>query len=295
MRNLTFFSTSYTSLHVCAALAIRRLVHDPRYVPRLVFAATLPERDLCGLCRSQSSLCYALLTSCRSALSRCGCSFLPAVRPLFPFFSVSTASAATSLTSTCFVHALVLVSQLLRTAPVRPLRLLQRDIAFSSSSATAWLRAFGLNEVFARSRADPRVLRTLLHVLRVVWWSPSTTLSLPLRAARVEGRGQQARPTPRPVVAHEYPSRGLVEGLVAPELLLPSCSVVAVASLRLLQAPPFVEASLPRECVRTSLAHLPVGVLTCRLARDTGLLSPSRCLAESGVAGLRAHLSPEPK
>ena len=36
---------------------------------------------------------------------------------------------------------------------------------------------------------------------------------------------QQARPTPRPVVAHEYPSRGLVEGLVAPELLLPSCSL----------------------------------------------------------------------
>ena len=75
-------------------------------------------------------------------------------------------------------------------------------------------------------------------------------------------------------------------------LSLPSCffraalSVVAVASLRLLQAPPFVEASLPRECVRTSLAHLAVGVLTCRLARDTGFLSPSRCLAESCVAGL---------
>ena len=97
---------------------------------------------------------------------------------------------------------------------------------------------------------------------------------------------QQARPTPRPVVAHEYPSRGLVEGLVSPELLLPSCSVVAVASLRMLQAPPFVEASLPRECVRTSLAHLAVGVLTCRLARDTSFLSPSRRLAESGVAGL---------
>ena len=78
----------------------------------------------------------------------------------------------------------VLVSQLPRTAPVRPLRLLQRDIAFSSSSATAWLRAFGLNELFARSRAEPRVLRTLLHVLRVVRWSPSTTLS-PLRALRV--------------------------------------------------------------------------------------------------------------
>ena len=77
---------------------------------------------------------------------------------------------------------------------------------------------------------------------------------------------QQARPTPRPVVAHEYPSRGLVRRS-CPELLLPSCSVVAVASLRLLQALPFVEASLPRECVRTSLAHLAVGVLTCRLAR----------------------------
>ena len=97
---------------------------------------------------------------------------------------------------------------------------------------------------------------------------------------------QQARPTSRPVGAHEYPSRGLVESLVAPELLLPSCSVVAVASLRLLQALPFVEASLPRECVRTSLAHLAVGVLTCRLARDTGILSPLRCLAESDVAGL---------
>ena len=83
------------------------------------------------------------------------------------------------------VHVLVLVSQLLRTATVRPLRLLQRDIAFLSCSATAWLRAFGLNELLARSRADPRVLfRTLLHVLRVVWWSPSTTLSS-LRALRV--------------------------------------------------------------------------------------------------------------
>ena len=70
---------------------------------------------------------------------------------------------------------------------------------------------------------------------------------------------------PRPVVAHEYPSRGLVEGLVAPELLLPNCSVVAVASLRLLQAPPLCRGVLPRECVRTSLAHLAVGVLTCRL------------------------------
>ena len=72
--------------------------------------------DFCGLRRSQSSLsalacCWLcssyqlwvrsfplwllFLTSCRSAL-------LPlAVGPLFPFFSVSTASAATSLTSTC--------------------------------------------------------------------------------------------------------------------------------------------------------------------------------------------------
>ena len=35
-----------------------------------------------------------------------------------------------------------------------------------------------LDELFARPRADPRVLfRTLLHVLRVVRWSPSTTRS----------------------------------------------------------------------------------------------------------------------
>ena len=43
-----------------------------------------------------------------------------------------------------------------------------------------------LDELFARPRADPRVLfRTLLHVLRVVRWSPSTTRSPPLRALRV--------------------------------------------------------------------------------------------------------------
>ena len=90
------------------------------------------------------------------------------------------------------VHVLVLVSQLLRTAAVRPLRLLQRDIAFPSSSATAWLRAFCLNELLARLRAEPRVLRTLLHVLRVVWWSPSTTLSS-LRALRVWSSAALAR------------------------------------------------------------------------------------------------------
>ena len=47
-------------------------------------------------------------------------------------------------------------------------------------------RALVSDELFARPRADPRVLfRTLLHVLGVVWWSPSTTLS-PLRALRVK-------------------------------------------------------------------------------------------------------------
>ena len=74
-------------------------------------------------------------------------------------------------------------------------------------------------------------------------------------------------------------------------LSLPSCFFRAALSLPSLHCDcfrhlPFVEASLPRECVRTSLAHLAVGVLTCRLARDTGFLSPARCLAESGVAGL---------
>ena len=45
-----------------------------------------------------------------------------------------------------------------------------------------------LDELLARPRADPRVLlRTFSHVLRVVWWSPSTTLPPPPRAARVEG------------------------------------------------------------------------------------------------------------
>ena len=44
-----------------------------------------------------------------------------------------------------------------------------------------------LDELFARPRADPRVLfRTVLHVLRVVRWSPSTTRSPPLRTLRVE-------------------------------------------------------------------------------------------------------------
>ena len=73
-------------------------------------AASLP-------CQFLPAVGYALLTSCRSALSRCGCYFLPAVCPLFlpavgPLFfhllwvcsflsSVSTASAATPLTSTC--------------------------------------------------------------------------------------------------------------------------------------------------------------------------------------------------
>ena len=57
--------------------------------------------DLCGLRRSQSSLsvlacCWLCsCTSCRSALLSL------AVGPFFPFFSVSTTSAATSLTSTC--------------------------------------------------------------------------------------------------------------------------------------------------------------------------------------------------
>ena len=55
MRNLTLFSTWYTSLHVCVALA-----HDPRYVPRLVLAATLPER---GSLRSSPQPVF-LVSSC---------------------------------------------------------------------------------------------------------------------------------------------------------------------------------------------------------------------------------------
>ena len=54
-------------------------------------AASLP-------CQFLHAVGYALVPA--AALSRCCCSFLPAVGPLFPFFSVPTASA-TSLTSTC--------------------------------------------------------------------------------------------------------------------------------------------------------------------------------------------------
>ena len=64
------------------------------------------------------------------------------------------------------------------------------------------------------------------------------------------------------------------------ELCLPSCSVVAVALLRLLQAPPFVEVSPPREC----LAHFACSPGRRRLdvssrTRNTSALSPLRCLA----------------
>ena len=193
---------------MCVALAIRRLVHDPRYIPRLVLAATLPER---GSLRSSPQPVF-LVSSCLLLAML----FLPAVGPLFPavvalsyqlwvrsfpFFSVSTAFAATSLTSTCVSAC---SSQLLRTAAVR-LRhvscnatLLSRAPLLRSSwhsmSRPPWhsmvlrrrfTRALVSDDLFARPRADPRVLfRTLLHVLRVVWWSPSTTLS-PLRALRV--------------------------------------------------------------------------------------------------------------
>ena len=142
MRNLTLFSTWYTSLHVCVALA-----HDPRYVPRLVLSATLPGRGslrsspqpvfLASSCLRLAVLMYRLsvrsfplwllfLTRCRSALlTSCRSALLSlAVGPLFPFFSVSTASTATSLTSPTASHG---------SCP-SPSRLLQRDIAFSSSS-----------------------------------------------------------------------------------------------------------------------------------------------------------------
>ena len=199
MRNLTLFSTCYTSLHVCVALAIRRLVHDPRYVPRLVLAATHPER---GSLRSSPQPVF-LVSSCLLLAML----FLPAVGPLYPLwllFLTSCRFALSFLLSVhrfrghfvdvhVLVHLLVLVSQLLRTAAVRPLRLLQRDIAFSSSSATAWLRAFGLNELLARSRADPRVLRTLLHVLRVVLVVSQHHSLSPARDARAEVAVSRAR------------------------------------------------------------------------------------------------------
>ena len=198
MRNLTLFSTWYTSLHVCVALA-----HDPRYVPRLVLAAQFLPAVGCALLTSCRS---ALLTSCRSAL------LSPAVGPLFPFFSVSTASTATSLTSTCLSTCSSLfhncfsrqlsVSVTSLATRHRFLENLQRDIAFSSSSLAVIIAlheppAIALHgspaslhatlvsdELFARPRADPRDLfRTLLHVLRVMWWSPSTTLSPSARCA----------------------------------------------------------------------------------------------------------------
>ena len=101
VRNLTLFSTWYTSLHVCRSRHPSSCTRSSlRPLPCLgcdpsrtrifaVFGATsLP-------CQFLPAVGHALLTSCRSALLSL------AVGPLFPFFSVSTASAATSLTSTC--------------------------------------------------------------------------------------------------------------------------------------------------------------------------------------------------
>ena len=58
--------------------------------------------------------------------------------------------------------------------------------SLASSNLAMFAQTVGFSWSCVRSTASLR-LRTLFHVLRVDWWSPSTTHSPPPRAARVEG------------------------------------------------------------------------------------------------------------
>ena len=162
MRNVILFSSSdWHLLHRELVSNLVRSCADPRYVPRRILAATLPER---GSLRQPVFL---------SVFACCWlCSSHQLCAPLFP-------PAATSLTST-----------FLSTCSSSFHNCFARQLWQLSVASLATRRCFhelfleSPDELCARPRADPRVLlRTLIHVLRVVWWSPAPPFSPP-RAAR---------------------------------------------------------------------------------------------------------------
>ena len=145
--------------------------------------------------------------------------FSPAVGPLFPFFSLSTAHRDHFVEVHMLVHVLVLVSQLLRAAAVA-------DVRHVSCHAKLLYELFFASSDYLCVRADPHVLlRTCFYVpphapsRAARGWSPAP-LFLPPRPARGSRWFQSPAALVRDAYFAIHLQSAFAEGLSVDEIVL---------------------------------------------------------------------------